>query len=583
MSLPAPPSSVPLSSTAASSAPPSSNEALKRRALDAFGGGRLEEAASLYRELLAGNGMAADLWNNLGFVLAELGRPLEAREALRRSLVLRPDYAKPWVGLGGDAYGESRLDETARLWSRAIQADPNQEANLWFNLGVVRQMRGEAAAAALCFGRAERLAPGDPRIASQLLLCLNYLELSGDRLLAEHRRFDERFGKPAAAPAAHANRPDPERRLRIGYLSVEFREHLGAYFLTPLFEAADRKRFEIVCYSILPDTHADAYTARFKAQADGWRTVGHLDDDGLADLIRADGIDILVDLAGHSGLNRLPILARRPAPVQVTWLGYPNGTGMQSVGYRIVDPVSDPVGSTDGHAVETLVRLPPPFLCFRPPSDAPAVVPLPAGATGHVTFGSFNKLSKITDQTVQLWAEVLRRVPESRLLLKDRPLSDPGTAAGIRARFAAAGIAPDRLDLVGFIKDAAGHLAAYNRIDIALDPHPYNGTITTCDTLWMGAPLVTLAGGRHAARVGASLMASIGLPELVAATPDRYAAIAAELAGDLGRLMRLRMGMRERVRASALCDEARFMRNLESAYRLMWRRWCDGEAGRSPA
>jgi predicted O-linked N-acetylglucosamine transferase (SPINDLY family) len=203
------------------------------------------------------------------------------------------------------------------------------------------------------------------------------------------------------------------------------------------------------------------------------------------------------------------------------------------------------------------------------------VVPLPAGATGAVTFGSFNKLSKITDGTVALWAEVLRRVPDSRLLLKDRPLSDPGTADMIRARFAAAGIDPARLDLVGFIKDAAGHLAAYNRIDIALDPHPYNGTITTCDTLWMGAPLVTLAGGRHAARVGASLMASIGLPELVTATPDRYAAVAAELAGDLTRLMRLRMGMRERVRASALCDEGRFMRNLETAYRLMWRRWCD--------
>ena len=569
-----------MSSSAAPSAPPSSREALKRRALDAFGAGRLEEAASLYRGLLAQDGMAADLWNNLGFVLAELGRPDEEVKALRHALVLRPEYAKPWVGLGGEAYGNHRLDETVRYWTRAIQADPNQDANLWFNLGVARQMRGEAAAAALCFGRAERLAPGDPRIASQRLLCLNYLELPGDRLLAEHRRFDERFGRPTAAPAAHANRPDPERRLRIGYLSVEFREHLGAYFLTPLFEAADRGRFEIVCYSILPDTHADAYTARFKAQADGWRTVGRLDDDALADLIRTDGIDILVDLAGHSGLNRLPMLARRPAPVQVTWLGYPNGTGMETVDYRIVDPVSDPVGPTDGHAVETLVRLPPPFLCFRPPSDAPAVVPLPAGATGHVTFGSFNKLAKITDHTVQLWAEVLRRVPDSRLLLKDRPLSDPGTAAGLRARFAATGIDPDRLDLVGFIKDPAGHLAAYNRIDIALDPHPYNGTITTCDTLWMGTPLVTLAGGRHAARVGASLMASIGLPDLVAATPERYAAIAAELAGDLGRLMRLRMGMRERVRASALCDEARFMRNLESAYRLQWRRWCDGQRDR---
>lgn len=554
-------------------------DALKRRALDALGAGRLEEAAALYRDLLAQDGTAADLWNNLGVILSELKRPAEATVALRIALALRPDYDKPWVGLGSDAFGGGRLEEAVRCWSRAIRLEPRQGAGLWFNLGVARQMRGEAAEAAAVFDRAEALMPDDPRVASQRLLCLNYLDLPGERLLAEHRRFDDRFGDGiggARKPAVpHASTADPERRLRIGYLSVEFREHLGAYFLTPLFEAADRGRFDIVCYSILPDTHADAYTARFKAQADSWRNVGHLDDEGLAAQIRADGIDILVDLAGHSGLNRLPMLALRPAPVQVTWLGYPNGTGMASVDYRIVDPVSDPIGPTDGHAVETLVRLPAPFLCFRPPASAPPVVPLPAGATGAVTFGSFNKLSKITDGTVALWAEVLRRVPDARLLLKDRPLSDPGTAAMLRARFAAAGIDPARLDLVGFIKDGAGHLAAYNRIDIALDPHPYNGTITTCDTLWMGAPLVTLAGGRHAARVGASLMTAIGLPDLVAATPDRYAAIAAELAGDLTRLMRLRMGMRERVRTSALCDEARFMRSLETAYRLMWRGWCD--------
>lgn len=563
----------------------STPDTLKRRALDAFGAGRLEEAADLYRRLLAQDATAADLWNNLGVILSELRRPAEAAAALRAALMLRPDYDKPWVGLGSEAYGDDRLSEAVRCWIRAIRLEPQQGAGLWFNLGVTRQMRGEAVGAAAAFDRAEALMPDDPRVASQRLLCLNYLDLSGERLLAEHRRFGERFEDRggSGSPRPHANRPDPDKRLRIGYLSVEFREHLGAYFLTPLFEAASRSQFEIVCYSILPVAHGDAHTARFKAQADGWRDVGHLDDEALAAQIRADGIDILVDLAGHSGLNRLPMLARHPAPVQVTWLGYPNGTGMTSVDYRIVDPVSDPVGPTDAHAVETLIRLPAPFLCFRPPPSAPPVVPLPAGATGTVTFGSFNKLSKITDGTIALWAEVLRRVPDARLLLKDRPLSDPGTAAAMKARFAAAGIDPARLDLVGFIRDAAGHLAAYNRIDIALDPHPYNGTITTCDTLWMGAPLVTLAGSRHAARVGASLMTAIGLPELVAPTPDRYAAIAAGLAGDLTRLMRLRMGMRERVRASALCDEKRFMRNLETAYRMIWRRWCDdAAAGRPP-
>ncbi|MFS2013701.1 tetratricopeptide repeat protein [Azospirillum sp. CT11-132] len=550
-----------------------------KQALAALTAGRLGEAERLYRVLLARDGSSPELWNNLGIVLGDLKRPAEAAAALRIALALRPGYDKALVGLGAAAYGAERLDEAVRCWDRALRAIPAQSAGVWFNLGVALQLCGSTTVAMAAFDKAEALMPGDPRVASQRLLCLNYLDLPGEHLLAEHRRFDARFGdrdgRPPPPAAPHTNKPDPEKRLRIGYLSVEFRKHLGGYFLTPLFEGADRNRFEIICYSILPDAQADAHTARFKAQADGWRTVGNLDDEALAAQIRADGIDILVDLAGHSGLNRLPMLARRPAPVQVTWLGYPNGTGMKAVGYRIVDPVSDPVGPTDAHAVETLVRLPAPFLCFHPPAAAPPVVPLPAGASGAVTFGSFNKLSKITDGTVALWAEVLRRVPDARLLLKDRPLSDPGTAAMVRARFAAAGIDPIRLDLVGFIKDADGHLAAYNRIDIALDPHPYNGTITTCDCLWMGAPLVTLAGERHAARVGASLMTAIGLPELVAATPDRYAEIAAGLAGDLSRLMRLRMGMRERVRTSALCDEGRFMRNLETAYRLMWRRWCD--------
>jgi protein O-GlcNAc transferase len=554
--------------------PSSDVDATKRRALEALASGRPEEAETLYRDLLTRNGEAAELWNNLGQTLAGMKRFDGSLAAMHRALALRPDYAKPWASLGSTAYNDNRLGDAVRLWGRSLATDPQPDPALWFNLGVAQQMLGDAAAAALSFSRSEQRLPHIASVASQRLLCLNYLELPGEQLLAEHRRFDERFGRPPTPPPPHSNQPAPERRLRIGYLSVEFREHLGAYFLSPLFENADRDQFEIICYSILPDALADAHTDRFKALTDGWRTVGEMDDETLARQIRADGIDILVDLAGHSGLNRLPMLARRPAPVQVTWLGYPNSTGMRAVDYRIVDPISDPVGATDGHAAETLVRLPAPFLCLRPPANAPDVVPLPAGSTGRITFGSFNKLAKITHQTVSLWAEVLRRVPSARLLLKDRPLSDPDTANLMRRRFAAAGVDPERLELVGFIKDPGGHLAAYNRIDIALDPHPYNGTITTCDTLWMGAPLVTLAGSRHAARVGASLMTAIGLPELVADTPARYADIATALAGDLGRLMALRMGMRERVRASALCDEPRFMRNLETAYRMMWRRWC---------
>ena len=556
-------------------------------AFDLHAAGRTAEAETLYRRALAAAPMQPAVLHNLALAMESNGRPTDRILAVYRiALAIDPSYGKADVGAGGVAFGRGMIGTALRHWGRAVRL-VHDNASLWFNLGVAQQMAGDAAAAADCYAATLRLRPDDPAMWSQHLLCLNYLDLSGRGLLERHRRFGEAFGRPAAAPPPHANAPDPERRLRIGYLSVEFRSHLGGYFLAPLLERHDRTAVEITCYSLLPPDREDAVTARFRTLADRWRTVDRLDNEALAAQIRADGIDILVDLAGHSGLNRLPMLALRPAPVQATWLGYPNTTGMDCVDYRIVDPVSDPpvapggeawrdhADSADAHASESLARLPGPFLCFRPPADAPAVVPLPAGARGAVTFGSFNKLAKLTDAPVALWAEVLRRAPGTRLLLKDRPLSCPEIARSWRDRFAGHGIDPDRLDLLGWIADPGGHLAAYNRIDIALDPHPYNGTITSCDLLWMGAPLVTLRGGRHAARVGASLMTAVGLPELVATTPDRYADIAAGLAGDLTRLMRLRMGMRERVAASPLCDEPRFLRHLETAYRLMWRRWCD--------
>ncbi|MBY6266503.1 tetratricopeptide repeat protein (plasmid) [Azospirillum sp. 412522] len=566
-------------------------------AFDLHAAGRTDEAETLYRRALADAPMQPAILHNLALAMESNRRPPDRILAVYRiASAIDPSYGKAEAGAGGVAFGRGAVGTALRHWERAVRLVLDN-ASLWFNLGVAQQMAGDAAAAADSYAAALRLRPDDPAMWSQHLLCLNYLDLSGRELLERHRRFGDAFGTAAAAPP-HANAADPERRLRIGYLSVEFRSHLGGYFLAPLLERHDRTAVEITCYSLLPPDREDEVTARFRTLADRWRTVDRLDNEALAARIRADGIDILVDLAGHSGLNRLPMLARRPAPVQATWLGYPNTTGLDCVDYRIVDPVSDPPASpggtsgrggaaghaadahaADAHASESLARLPGPFLCFRPPADAPAVVPLPAGARGAVTFGSFNKLAKLTDATVALWAEVLRRAPGTRLLLKDRPLSCPEVARSWRDRFARHGIDPDRLDLLGWIADPGGHLAAYNRIDIALDPHPYNGTITTCDLLWMGAPLVTLRGERHAARVGASLMTAIGLPGLVAATPDRYADIAAGLAGDLTGLMRLRMGMRERVAASPLCDEPRFLRHLETAYRLMWRHWC--AAGRS--
>lgn len=536
---------------------------------------RPDAVAALYAQALRIAPTHPKIRQNLGGTLMAMGRTDEAERQFRIVVALQPDYALPYLGISMIAAGgKNRLEDAAAGCARGLALDPSA-GNVWFNLGFYRQRQGRAEEAAGCFRRAHDLLPDKAFTFSQLLLCLNYLERSGAELLAEHRRAGALLAEEAASgPAPHANPPDPKRPLRIGYLSVDFRSHLGGYFLTPLFDRHDRDAFRIHVYSMLPANAKDAVTARLAGRADVWRDVEGTSDAELAALIRRDGVDILVDLFGHTRYNRAGMLPHRPAPVQVTWLGYPNTTGIPGVDYRLVDAVSDPPGDADAHASETLVRLPVPFLCLRPPADAPDIVPLPAGRIGRVTFGSFNALAKLSPSTVRVWAELLKAVPRARLLLKDSALDCPKTADQLRRRFAAHGVEDDRLTLIGWMEGKTALFDLYNQIDIAVDPFPYNGTITSCDALWMGAPLVALRGDRHAARVGASLLTAIGLPDLIAEDTEGYVAVAAGLARDLGRLMDLRIGMRERLLASPLCDEAGFVATLEDTYRDLWARWC---------
>jgi predicted O-linked N-acetylglucosamine transferase (SPINDLY family) len=298
-----------------------------------------------------------------------------------------------------------------------------------------------------------------------------------------------------------------------------------------------------------------------------------LDDRALAALIRADAIDILVDLSGHTADNRLGVLALEPAPVQATWLGYPGSTGLAAIDWRISDAIADPAGVAETLSSERIWRLADGFHCFRPPADAPPVGPAPC-AGGTVTFASFNTFAKLSPAALRLWAAILHAVPHARLLLKDNRPHDPATARGHRARFLAAGIDPARLDILPRAAGTAAHLAAYARVDVALDPFPYNGTTTTCEALWMGVPVITRAGDRHASRVGASLLHRVGLDDLVADADDAYLRAAVALAGDPARIAALRASLRERMRASPLCNAHGFARALEAAYRAMWRDWC---------
>jgi len=545
-----------------------------RRAVDHQNRGEFREAVAWYRRVLTLRPGRADVHHNLGHALSALNRPDEAAAHFEAAVSLRPNYPLALAGLGFLHYGAGNYIEAAECCRLALEGDPGLHIAR-FTLGVALQLAGDPQAARepLETVLADETMPDSAW--SQYLLCLNYLSsVSPEELTEAHRRFGARLPRPAST--VHANVADPERRLRVGYVTVEFREHLGGYFLMPLFEHADRERFEIVAYSGLPAAAHDERTAWFRERADLWRSTEGIGDDALVESVRADGIDILVDLAGHSGLNRLSALARHPAPVQINWLGYPNTTGLPAMDYRLVDAVSDPEGPADAYATETLIRLPECFLGLRPPDRAPEVTPSPCLNDGIFTFGSFNTPAKTTPEVLGLWTRILDAVPGSRLLLKNRAFERPAAAAAMRRRCAEAGIAPERVALIGWASTRDEHLTAYGQVDLALDPFPYNGTITTCDALWMGVPVLTMPGDRHAARVGASLLRAAGLAPFIAEGPDDYVARAVAIANDRRRLSLVRLSMRDRLRGSPLCDTRRFVADLEAAYRAAWRRWCDG-------
>jgi predicted O-linked N-acetylglucosamine transferase (SPINDLY family) len=422
------------------------------------------------------------------------------------------------------------------------------------------------------YARAQVLRPQSTAIHSAWLFHRHYLaEPDAVALAQAHRLYGARFATPAL-PARTA--PMPDRRLRVGYLSPNFSRHSVGYFIEPVLAAHDRTAFEVTGYSLHPKS--DDATARMRGLADRWREAAAWDDAQLERAIRDDGIDLLIDLAGHTKLNRLPVLARKPAPLQFTWLGYPDTTGVTAIDFRITDAIVDPPGPADTLHTEALLRLPGSFLCYQPPSDAPAVSPRPVDAA--LTFGSFNNLDKLSAQTVALWARVLQAVPEARLLLKSARTRVPEAVERIHAAFAAQGIAPARVTFAAWRDRRSDHLTAYADVDIALDTSPYHGTTTTCEALWMGVPVVTRTGGTHVSRVGATLLMHTGLPELVAADDEAFVAAATGLARDAARRAALRAGLRERLAASPLTDAATFTRSLEAAYRTVWRSWCAAQA-----
>ncbi len=528
--------------------------------------GRPGEAVALLERAVAADPARASAHNNLGLALQALGHLEPAAAAYRQALALQPANTGARYNLGNALQELGRLDEAAAAYREVLAADP-ADAEAQNNLGAVLQRQGRLPEAIADFRAAIALRPDYADAHDNLLLALNYpSDISAAEIADAHRRWGALYGAPPPAP--QRDDPDPARRLRIAYVSGDLKAHSVAFFLEPLLRAHDRATFEVTCYAevALPD----AVTERLKGLADRWRSTVGLADDAVAEMIRADGIDILIDLAGHTAANRLPVFARRPAPVAATWLGYPNVTGLVAIDWRIVDAVSDPPGVAEDGPGERLLRLEHGFLCYAPPQDCPAVAPPPSLAGAAPVFGSFNNPAKLSDAGIETWAALLTRVPEARLLLKGHSFDDAGARTLCLDRFAAHGIAPERLTLRPWTGGVAEHLAAYGEVDIALDPFPYNGTTTTCEALWMGVPVICLAGDRHAGRVGESLLSQVGLGELLANDPAAYVDLAVALATDPQRLSDLRAGLRPRLAESSLTDANGFARRFEAALRGMW-------------
>ncbi len=512
---------------------------------------------------------------NLGYAQLELGRFQEGLVELDKYLADQPQDANALVQRGRALEQLGRLPESRDSYVRALKLSPGL-AEACTRLGTLQRHLSDHTEAIATLRRAVSLAPDSASTWTNLLLALNYADgLSPGEIFAAHREFGRRF-TPAGIRASHTNAPDPGRRLRVGYVSADFRAHPVAQFMEPVLEHHDRASVEIFCYYAL--NRGDAVTERLKQHADTWREVFALSDEALAEQIRADGIDILVDLSGHTGHNRLPAFARKPAPVQATWLGYLNTTGLEAMDWRITDRHAGPP-SLEAYHSEHLYRLADSQWCYRPPSDAPSVTAPPSARTGRVTFAAFTNPSKITRELVGLWSRLLESLPQAGLLVVGQGL--PSIADEFRARFARHGIAAERIALDGFLSFPE-YLALHGKVDVMLDTFPYSGGTTSCHALWMGVPLVTLAGETSTSLGGASLLNTVRLPELVAESAERYLEIARGLADDQSRLGELRAGLRERMRASPLTDVARFTRNLEEAYRAMWKSWCEKRPASMP-
>jgi len=509
----------------------------------------------------------------LATILSRVGRYSQAEEWFLRFLEKRPEPVA-YVMLAEMVVSQGRLWDGVKYVKKALEIAPE-------NLRLQAILAGYLIKAGSCEDGVAILqwvsdSIKDRIVHSKLLWHLHQLQnLDPQYVYDQHRLWASRYAPTSVARTDHDNDPDPDRRLRIGYISPDFYGHSVAYFFESLLDGHDRAQVELIGYGNV--ARQDDVTERFKAKFDVYRNIRPLSDQDVFRLISEDKIDILVDLAGHTTDNRLFVLSRRPAPIQVSFLGYPDTTGLEQVDYRFTDQWAD-LPDAQRFYTERLIRLPSGFICYRPPEFAPPVRQLPALTNGFVTFCSFNNNQKINPTVMDIWAAILRSVPDSRLLLKFPCGDDPVVARFYIKGLASRGVDPSRVTVLGRLP-VIQHLDLYNQADIGLDTFPYHGTTTTCEALWMGVPVISLIGSHHVSRVGLSILSRVGLEAFASTSVKEYIAKAVALAKQTTQLAAIRQGLRKAMARSRLCDYKAYSRDVEAAYRQMWQDWCKARTG----
>jgi len=568
--------------------------------------GNLDAAEKLYSELLARFPKNHLVHHSLAMIFRAQGRYAEALISSREALKIKPDFKAGINNLGNLLTDQGRPDEALTCYRYLEALGPENPAELAFNMGNAYLSDGQVSEAIGSYQRAIALDPNHHRAYNNLGLALCHkcripesiacqrkaLDLHSDyreahsnllfgmlyqgkctpkELHLEAQRWWQSHGAHLA-PMKPITTRAKKSRLRIGYMSPDFKKHPVSFFFLPLLEAHNRQKFEIYCYAEV--VRPDQITHKIHSLVDYYRSTVGISDDRVADQIREDGIDILVDLAGHTAGNRLTVLARKPAPIQINWLGYPGTTGLATVDYRFTDALADPQGESDRYHTETLLRLPHGFLCYQPPDNAPSVNELPAPDQGYITFGSFNTLPKVNNRVIQIWSQILQKIPRARLMIKARQLDDTDVQKELLDKFITCEIDAPRIMICPPTDTTRDHLACYHQVDIALDPFPYNGTTTTCEALYMGVPVITLQGDRHSGRVGMTILTKVGLTDLIASTEDEYIKAAIQMARSLDARARLRSELRSRILTSDLCNSEQFANHLEKEYLHIWKNRC---------